>query len=341
MCARTESERVINMDERSIEFYRLKNKNGMEAVVSNYGATLVSLFVPDENGDKTDVVLGYDDVEGYERGGCVFGATVGRNANRISGARFSLNGKQYELQANEGTNNLHSGPDYYHKRVWTVDRASETEAAFSLHSPDMDQGYPGELLVRVIYELDDENGLHIRYKALAEQDTIVNLTNHSYFNLNGHDSGSVLGHRLWLASRLYTLVDEGLIPTGELRSVEGTRMDFQTPRAIGSDYDDNFVLTNRRTMEKVAQLTGDHSGITMSVYTDLPAVQVYTANALTCERGKGKAVYGKNAGVCLETQFIPDSVHMDGVETPVVRSRETFRTETVFRFTRTAKESTT
>lgn len=312
--------------------YTMRNKNGMEVSVTDYGASLVRAAVPAGDARLVDVVLGYDSASGYENGGGALGATVGRNANRIAGASFTLNGKTYTLDKNEGENNLHSGYNPYHKRMWEVETSREDQVSFYLHSPSMDQGFPGDLLVRVTYELDDDNGLFIHYKAVAEKDTIVNMTNHSYFNLNGHKSGSVLRHELQLESSLYTPADSSLLPTGEIRFVEGTKMDFTKKRAIQYEYDDNFILQNNRVFGKIAEVTGDSTGITMEVYTDLPAVQIYTGNFLAGEKGKDGAVYGKNAGLCMETQFIPNAIGLNGVEKPIVRGKETFRTSTLFRF---------
>lgn len=327
--------------------YTLGNGRGMEADLTDYGAALVSLRVPDENGQKIDVVLGYDDPAGYERGGCSFGATVGRCANRIGGAAFELGGTAYRLDPNDnGRNNLHSGPDYYNKRLWKVADHGEGYVTFVLHSPDGDQGYPGALDMYVTYSLDEENMLRITYRAIPDQDTIINMTNHSYFNLNGHDSGSVLGHTLKMDADFFTPADKESIPTGEIRPVDGTPMDFREarplgekideayePLRLGGGYDHNWVLKNKGSFDKVAEVAADQSGIRMEVYTDLPGMQVYTSNFLDREPGKKGARYERRSAVCLETQYYPDAIHHDHFPGPVCRAGEEYFSSTAYRFT--------
>ena len=274
--------------------YTLENEAGMQISVSDFGATLTSVLVPDKDNNPVEVTLGYDDATGYEAGlGNAFGASVGRNANRIGGAVIEINGTEYHLTKNDGENNLHSGLDFYHGRMWKVADADDTHVTFEMDSPDGDQGYPGALVMKVTYSLDEENTLMIHYEAEPDQDTIINMTNHSYFNLNGHKSGDVLNHTLWLNADAFTPADAASIPTGEIRSVEGTPMDFRTDKTIGKDieadyeplvfgkgYDHNWVLKNEGEFDKVAEVAGDESGIHMSVLTDLPGVQIYTANFL-------------------------------------------------------------
>lgn len=332
-------------DGQEAHLYILKNGNGVSAEVTDYGAALVSVKVPDKDGKLRDVVLGYDEVKGYEQGGVCFGATVGRNANRIGGAAVVIDGREWKLEKNDHGNNLHSGPDYYYKRFWKTEAVSEQEITFSLHSPHKDQGYPGNLDVRVTYSLDDDNTLSIHYEAVPDQDTIINLTNHSYFNLNGHDSGSVLGHVVTVYADYFTPADEESIPTGEIRSVEGTPMDFRNGRVIGDDidadydplrfaggYDHNWVLNHKEKFDKVAEVFSPESGIRMEVYTDLPGVQLYTANYVDHEPGKCGAVYEKRSGVCLETQYFPDAVHHDNFESPICRKNEKYDSKTAYRF---------
>lgn len=247
--------------------YTFENKHGMIMEVSDFGATLYSLVVPDKNQNPCDVVLGYDSPEGYMRpSGTAFGATVGRNGNRIGNAAFVLNGKNYSLNKNNYGNNLHSGPDYYHHRMWKVKEMTENSITFSLHSPDGDQGYPGAFDVDVTYTLREDNSLMISYHGLPQADTIVNMTNHSYFNLNGHASGNILEQELWVDADAFTATDAELIPTGEIVPVEGTPMDFRVKKRIGRDieenyealvfgrgYDHNWCLNNNGKFAKVAE----------------------------------------------------------------------------------------
>lgn len=332
-------------DGKETQLYLLENKNGVRAYITDYGAALVRLFVPDKDGNPCDVVLGYDEAAAYEKGGESFGATVGRNANRIGGAQFVLNGTTYELEKNDNDNNLHSGTDYYNKRVWEVKDVTAEHITLVLHSPDKDQGYPGALDMSVTYTLDDDNALTIHYEAVPDQDTIINMTNHSYFNLNGHDSGTVLNHTITLDADEFTPADCYSIPTGEIRSVEGTPMDFRGGRVIGADidadyeplrfgtgYDHNWVLKNGGRFDKVAEVVSDESGIVMEVYTDLPGVQIYTANFLDQEPGKNGAAYIKRSAVCLETQYFPDAVHHENFVQPVCKKGEKYDTRTAYRF---------
>ena len=330
---------------KQAHLYALENKSGLKAYVSDFGAPLVRLFVPDREGRMIDVVHGYADAAGYERGDGGIGATVGRNANRIGGAQIEISGVTYELEKNDNGNNLHSGYDYYQKRIWYVEEKAESQITFLLHSPDGDQGYPGALDMRVTYLLDDENTLNIRYEAVPDQDTIINMTNHSYFNLNGHDSGTVLEHKVRLDADYFTPADAESIPTGEIRSVEGTPMDFREEKVLGLEidsdyeplrfgggYDHNWVLKNEGRFAKVAEVKSDKSGIKMEVYTDLPGVQMYTANFLDNEPGKDGAFYAKRSAVCLETQYFPDAVHHENFPSPVCRKGEKYDTRTAYRF---------
>lgn len=326
--------------------YSLTNQNGMELLVSDFGATVQALLVPDRDGVKRDVVLGYDDPIGYEGpSGTFFGATVGRNANRIGNAVFTLNGKTYQLDQNNGTNNLHSGWDFWSFRIWKVTEAKENQIIFALDSADGDQGYPGAVSVTVTYTLTEDNAVVIRYQAEPEEDTPLNLTNHSYFNLNGHDSGSIREQILWLDADAFTPTDSGLIPTGEIRSVEGTPMDFRTPKAVGQDmdteyeplqlgkgYDHNWVLNNHGTYAKVAELFSEESGIQMEVFTDRSGIQIYTGNYLDQEAGKHGAVYGQNQGICFETQCFPDAVNQPAFPSSVCKKGEHYQTQTMYRF---------
>lgn len=326
------------------KLYVLENRNGMKVSVSDYGATLVQILVPDKDGTLRDVVLGFDDAEGYEASDKFFGATVGRIANRIGGAEFKLNGKTYSLVKNDNDNNLHSGPDFYSKRMWEVKEADDGHVVFSLHSPDGDQGYPGALDVEVTYMLTEDNEVKLYYHAVPESDTIINMTNHSYFNLDGHAAGDILDHEVYLDADAYTRADEQSIPTGEITAVDNTPMDFRVKKTIGRDieadyealrfgggYDHNWVL-NGTGSRKIGELSSRASGIAMDIYTDLPGVQIYSGNFLIEEPGKEQAVYKKRQAVCFETQYFPDAVNKDGFEGPVVKAGETYQTVTAYKF---------
>lgn len=328
----------------SCNLYWLRNENGMEAAVTDYGAAIVRVLVPGRNGQKTDVVLGYDDVAGYENGSLFAGAVIGRVANRIGGAAFELNGKTYRLTANDQGNALHGGRDFLNQRKWETIRADEREVAFHLWSPDGDQGFPGDLDLQVTYSLSAENELKIHYEARVKEDTLLNLTNHSYFNLSGHASGSVEEQEVEILADAYTESDEQSIPTGRIVPVEGTPMDFRIPKKIGRDlgadyralvlaggYDHNYVL-NGSGMRKAASMTSGESGIRMEVYTDLPGMQFYTANFVAGEKGKEGAVYEKYGAACFETQYFPDAVNKENFETPLIRAGEAYQTTTIYRF---------
>ena len=325
--------------------YTLTNENGMSASITNYGAALVKLNVPDKEGKLRDVVLGYDDVTGYEKGGGSFGAPVGRNANRIGGAVITIQDKTYELEKNDNGNNLHSGTNYYNKRIWNVGEKTDSKIEFVLHSPDGDQGYPGTLDMHIIYELTEDNELRLIYDAVPDQDTIINMTNHSYFNLDGHDSGNVLKELVTLDADYFTRADAQSIPTGELVDVTGTPMDFRMPRALGEaidadyeavrlgkGYDHNWVLKNNGKFDKVAQAVSEKSGIVMEVWTDLPGMQMYTANFLDNEHGKNGAVYGIRDAVCFETQYFPDAVHHENFASPICKKGMPYHTVTSYKF---------
>ena len=325
--------------------YTLTNENGMSASITNYGAALVKLNVPDKEGKLRDVVLVYDDVTGYEKGGGSFGAPVGRNANRIGGAVITIQDKTYELEKNDNGNNLHSGTNYYNKRIWNVGEKTDSKIEFVLHSPDGDQGYPGTLDMHVTYELTEDNELRLIYDAVPDQDTIINMTNHSYFNLDGHDSGNVLKELVTLDADYFTRADAQSIPTGELVDVTGTPMDFRMPRALGEaldadyeavrlgkGYDHNWVLKNNGKFDKVAQAVSEKSGIVMEVWTDLPGMQMYTANFLDNEHGKNGAVYGIRDAVCFETQYFPDAVHHENFASPICKKGMPYHTVTSYKF---------
>lgn len=317
------------------------SQGNLRAAVTDYGATLVRLFVPDREGNEADVVLGYDDAAGYAAGTVFLGATVGRNANRIGGSAFVLGRRTISLRPNEGPNNLHSGPDYVHNRLWETVRQTTSSITFRLQSPDGDQGFPGNAAIHVTYSLEAPATLRVRYDAVCDKDTVFNLTNHSYFNLAGHDHPDrAMEQVLTLPARVFTVADSGSIPTGELRSVEGTPMDFRTPKAIGADvdadyeplklqggYDHNFEVFT----DPCAILSDPVSGRTMAISTDLPGIQFYAGNFLDT-KGKGGIVYGKRSGVALETQFYPDAVHHPEWKMPITPAGKPYHSETRYRF---------
>ena len=371
-------------DGRSAGLYILESSDGMRAAVTDYGAALVSLVVPDNKGKLRDVVLGHDDASGYETGSGHIGASVGRFANRIAGACFELNGQTYELTANNGANCLHGGRDFFKNRLWGVKidftsvRSGDIMAAyasesisdkdpsrglkglhddsitFCLDSPDGDQGFPGNMHIEVTYSLPGNGKLRIDYRAVSDADTPVSFTNHSYFNLNGHDSGTVMGHVARINAEYYTPVDAGLIPLEEPAPVAGTPFDFREEKMLGRDinayneqiafgggYDHNFVIgdtaceAGKRTIKEAAVLYSDDSGICMTVLTDMPDMQVYTANGLKEEPGKDGAVYGRRSAVCLETQFRPNAINStypDIREACIMKAGEEFNSSTIYRF---------
>lgn len=314
----------------------------MQAEISDFGATLVRLYVPDQKGVLADVVLGFDDANGYRTSTTYFGATVGRNANRVGGATFMLGDKKIEMGKNDNGNNLHSGPDSYAFRMWQVEIWEESSITFFLHSPDGDQGLPGNADVRVTYSLEAGGVLKIAYDAISDKDTVFNMTNHTYFNLAGHDKPELaMGQILTMPARFFNADDEQSIPTGELRSVEGTPMDFRQPKPIGRDlgveydalklqggYDHNFEVFT----DPCAILTDPVSGRTMAVSTDCPGVQFYSGNFLVGETGKDGVSYCYRGGIALETQFYPDSVNHPEWPQPFVKAGKRYRTQTKYIF---------
>lgn len=312
------------------------------AEISDYGATLVRLWVPSKDGILADVVLGYDDVNGYAQGKCYFGGTVGRCANRIAGASFRLNGKTIQLPANENGNTLHSGPDCWHQRLWEVEFAAENVITLRLDSPDGDQGFPGRAVVRVTYELDPMGALHISYDGDCDQDTVFNLTNHSYFNLAGHNHPeAAIEQLLTIPGQTFCPDDAANIPTGEERDVEGTPFDFRKPKAIGRDiemddeclklqggYDHNFEVYSN----PAAILSAPDGSRRMIVYTDLPGIQFYAGNFINNESGKDGVTYTRRSGVALETQYYPNALNNPEWDQPITPRGEHFHSETVYWF---------
>ena len=326
----------------------LENKKGMRLSMTDYGAAIVSLIVPDKNGQPTDVVLGYSDVSAYEPDACAFGATIGRVGNRIAGASFTLDGKVYTLDANNGRQCLHGGFHGYHKRLWNYEvNEEDCSIAFSLHSPDMDQGFPGALDITVTYSLDENNGLHIRYFALPDAPTLINMTNHTYFNLNGHDSGSVLDHEVTIHAGFFTESNDEVYPNGNILTVKGTPLDFTTPHTIGEridadheqirfggGYDHNYVLDHfEGDLRTVAFVYAPKTGITMTMDTDTPGMQFYSGNFIADNTaGKDHAVYNARDGFCFESQDYPDAIHYTHFPSIVYEAGEPYVTETVYTF---------
>jgi aldose 1-epimerase len=318
-----------------IDFYKLANSNGVEVSITNYGGTVTSIRVPDRNGVFGDVVLGYETIEEYMRNPRYFGALIGRHANRIALGKFVLNGVEYQLAQNNGANHLHGGNKGFDKRVWTASESDASVLSLRYFSADGEENYPGNLTVDVDYSLNDVNELRIEYRATSDQDTIVNLTNHSYFNLAG--SGDILGHELMLNADAFTPVSEDLIPTGEIKSVENTVMDFRTARPIASGgYDHNFVLRDwdHGSFRLVARLREPLSGRVMEVLTTEPGIQFYSGNFLDGSlTGKGGVVYEQYAGLCLEAQHFPGAPNHPNFPTTVLRAGERYHQVTVYRFT--------
>lgn len=328
--------------------YTIENKNGMQVQVTDFGATLVSIKVPDKTGRLCDVVHGFDSATDYEANiGKYFGAVVGRFANRIGGASFELNGERYSLTANDGKNSLHGGRDFYSGRRWTaMIEHSQFFITFTLYSQDGDQGYPGGLDIQVTYELTEDNQVKITYRGVSDKDTILNLTNHSYFNLNGNGAGTVLDQKVWIDADAFTRADAASIPTGEIVDVTGTPMDFRQKKLLGQDvdadyealnlghgYDHNYVLNNKGTYGKVAEMSSERTGITMEVYTDLPGMQLYTANYIDgTVAGKEKVCYERRSAVCFETQYFPDCIHHKAFEGPVLKAEDVFHSVTTYKF---------
>ncbi|MCR5503706.1 MAG: galactose mutarotase [Lachnospiraceae bacterium] len=325
--------------------YEIANKKGMKATVLTYGAILQKLLVPDADGNVKDVVLGFDTLAPYFRNRSFFGATIGPNANRIANASFTLNGKKYSLKVNDGKNNLHSDEKLgYHKRVWDAEE-SGSSVTFSL-TDNATMGFPGKKEVRVTYEVTEKNELKISYNVTADKDTIINMTNHSYFNLLGHDTGDITDHVLTLKASRFTPVVRGAIPTGELADVAGTVFDFTSGRRIGENisdrieqlklvkgYDHNWVLDNwDGTLKKAAEVTAPGTSLKMEVYTDLPGIQFYAGNCITQEPGKEGALYGKRDGLCLETQFYPDTANRAEFPSAVFGPKKPYVSNTVYKF---------
>jgi aldose 1-epimerase len=328
--------------DEAVTLYTLTNKQGMRVSLMDYGATVVNLVVPDRKGKLDDVALGFESVEPYLTATAYFGATIGRYGNRIAKGSFTLDGKTYQLPQNNGVNSLHGGTTGFDKQMWKVDHkeSSPPSITFSRVSPDGEDGYPGTLSVKVTFTLTEKNELRISYRASTDKATVINLTNHTYFNLAGAGTGTILDHLLTLNASAFTPVDEGLIPTGKIEKVADTPWDFRTAKAIGKDikavggtpvgYDHNYVLDHKAFAAEVFEPT---SGRLMKVTTDQPGIQFYSGNFLDGTlTGKGGKVYPQYSGFCLETQHYPDSPNQPDFPSTVLKPGQVYKTTTVYTF---------
>jgi len=335
------------IDGKQTHLYILKNKNGVHAAFTNYGAHLISLVVPDKTGKLTDVVIGFSDIEGYKKAlASYYGATIGRYGNRIAKGHFVLEGKRYDLYINNKPNTLHGGLKGFNDVVWDTKQVTDSTITFTYLSKDMEEGYPGNLNCAVTFELTPDNALKISYEATTDKTTVVNLTNHSYFNLNGAGSGTILDHSVQIDAANFTPVDSTLIPTGKIQPVTGTPFDFTKPAKIGSrindnneqlkdgkGYDHNFVLDKHGLTTPVATVTGDKSGIKLEIFTGEPGLQFYSGNFMS---GKNTILGGKTddyrTGFCMETQHYPDSPNQPQFPSTQLKPGESYKTVTIYKF---------
>ncbi|MBD7914445.1 galactose mutarotase [Clostridium sp. Sa3CUN1] len=332
-----------------VKSYILTNKNKMEVKIITYGGAIVEIKVPDKEGNFDDVILGYDTIEGYENGKKFHGALIGRCANRIKNSRFNINDKIYELEANDGENHLHGGRFGFDKVVWDSEILDNEKNILKLSylSKDMEEGYPGNLKVDVIYQLTEYNSIKIEYRAISDKDTVVNLTNHSYFNLRGHSSGDVLEQKLMINSNKFTLNNKYSIPTGEIKNVENTPMDFRKLKAIGENindsdeqiefgqgYDHNWILNSNGDLNVLsAKLVDELTGRVMEMYTTNIGVQIYSGNFLDGnEIGKENTAYKRRSGICLETQFVPNAINDVSFESTLLKANDEYRHTTIYKF---------
>lgn len=334
-------------DGEEVHSFTLKNRIGVQVKITNFGGRIISIKVPDRNGKFEDVVLGYDKLEDYINDNNGFGATIGRFANRIENAKFELNGIEYKVSENCGKHHIHGGFIGFDKVVWKANIIKDEALELSYTSKDGEEGFPGELQVKVKFILTNGNALKLEYYAVSDKDTVVNLTNHSYFNLSGHGAGDILSHKLLLKSDYITPADGEGIPTGEIQAVEGTPFDFKKLKPIGQEievgdeqiklgigYDHNFVLDiSSKNPEKIAEVYEEASGRLMEVYTTKPGVQLYTGNFLNNVKGKSGTVYGKKSGLCLETQYYPNAMKYACFPSPILRAGDEYRHTTIYKFT--------
>lgn len=333
-----------------VDIFTLKNSKGMITEITNYGGIIVKVLVPDKEEKSEDVTLGFDKLESYIEGHPYFGALVGRHANRIENAEFELNGVQYKVAVNNGKNHLHGGLNGFDKVVWDAEITSRDGnecLELTYRSKDGEENYPGNLDVKVTYTLTEDNALYIDYFAVSDKDTVVNLTNHAYFNLAGQGSGDVLNHYLMINADKFTAINDECVPTGEIREVKGTPMDFTESTKVGNGinssdeqiingggYDHNWILnTDGKITEKAAELYEATSGRAMEVYTTKPGIQVYSGNFLDGSIiGKGGAVYGKRGGLCLETQYFPNALKHKHFPSPILKAGQAYKHTTVYKF---------
>ena len=340
-------EKVIN-ENQTTKLYTLKNANGMEVCITNFGARIVSIMVPDKNGNMKDVVLGFDNIDDYIQVPSDFGATIGRYANRIGQGKITIDGKEIQLPQNNYGHCLHGGPTGWQYKVFKVNQANNQSIKLTVESPDGDNNFPGNVVASITYTLTDDNAIDIRYDATTDQKTIINMTNHSYFNLNGDPSESSMDNILYLASDSITPVDSTFMTNGEMMAVVGTPFDFNTPKAIeqdvtnfaneqikfGKGFDHNWVLKTQGNINQVAaKLTSPTTGITLEVYTDEPGIQLYTGNFLDgTVKGKNGISYPQRASVCLETQHYPDSPNKSHWPSVTLEPGQTYTSHCIFKF---------
>ncbi len=332
-----------------INLYRLRNKSNMSVGIINYGGIIVDINVPDRNGHIDDVNLGYDNLKQYLERGQYFGALIGRHGNRIENSEFDLNGITYRLAKNDGKNHLHGGNRGFDKVVWQaeiIDNEGVQSLQLSYMSPDGEENYPGNLDVKVLYTLTEDNGLRIDYNAISDKDTVINLTNHAYFNLSGHASGGILDHQIMIDADHFTVINDECIPTGEIREVANTPMDLRMPKAVrdginsndeqiayGNGYDHNFVLkVTGGKPEKAAEVYDPKSGRLMEVFTTKPGLQFYSGNSINHTIGKDGAVYDTRSALCLETQYFPNGTRHKHFPSPFLKAGEEYRHTTIYRF---------
>lgn len=335
---------------KNVDIFTLTNKNGVKAEITNFGGAIVSLFVPDRNGNFVDVILGFDKLENYTGFTSYLSTLIGRHANRLENAEFELNGTVYKLAKNDGNNHLHGGLKGFDQVLWDaeiVDANGDKALQLTYFSADGEENYPGNLNVKVLYTLSDDNSLGIEYFAQADKDTVVNLTNHAYFNLAGHGSGDILNHYMMINADFYTTINNECIPDGEIRKVAGTPMDFRKPARIkdnldeaneqiinGKGYDHNWVLNTHGDIAiKAAEVYEEKSGRVIEMYTTKPGVQFYSGNFLDGTwTGKGGAVYHKRNGLCLETQYFPNGMKHKHFPSPILRAGQEYHHKTIYKF---------
>lgn len=334
-------------DGREAHLYTLENTNGIRAVVSDFGAVWVSMYVPDKDGQMVDVVLGYDKLEQYEYNFDMMGATVGRNVNRIAKGQFVLDGKEYQLCMNDGENNIHSSMDHgFHKVLWEAEILTDDSVTLTYFSPDGENGFPGNMEVSLTYTLTEAGALMLSYRAKADQRTLLNITNHAYFNLSGPGTGDMLDTEVWINADYFMPVGSGTIPTGEIRPVEGTAHDFRMAKSIARDfksgeeqlkatggYDHNFVIKGtNKGIRKAAAARSPKTGIVMQVYTDLPGLQFYSGNNTLDSIGKGGHLITKHSGFCMESHYCANSINIPDFPQPIVEKNAEYRTTTIYQF---------